>query len=723
MLEIVRKGVGLVVLSSSIIATTTKLQAQSQGSSALERIVSVNIYNEPPKEMLDLIGKQANVVFSYSPKILENRPPVTVAAERQPIRLVLFTAFGETVKMKSHGKYIILTDNRTALSKPFGDKPQVIQGYITNPKTGEGIRNATVYDQKLLLSAITDEYGYFKMEVPYGEMSKQLQVKKMGFADTTIVPNNNSSSFVLLKLPATALDHLKDISKKGENFILKTVPHWLMSDRQKTNTINVGDTIYRNWQVSLLPYIGTNRQLSGNVVNKYSYNIFAGYSMGVRVFEVSSLVNIVRADARYVMIGAVNYVGGNTKGVQIGNIFNRTQSVTGVQIGNVFNLATGNVTGAQLAGVFSMTHATLKGAQISGVLSVADTVKGAQISAVYSNAHYLNGTQVSGILNNANGTAVPCQLSAAINILNGNITGLQTSGVMNISKKVSGAQVTGVMNLASIVKGEQIGGVYNQANTLNGVQVSGVTNIAGRSNGSGQVSGVLNILNGDGTIQVAGAANIARSIHGVQIAGIYNQADTVAGVQVGAVLNKAKVMKGVQLGLINIADTISGIPIGLFSFVKKGYHHIEASGDELFYTNVAFRTGTPLFHNIITAGSRTLNKGGDDLWTVGYGLGTTLSMGKKWSFDADITSNTIAVNDQLEDNNKLYKLYLGFDRKLSKHVSVALGVTANYFDYKDSEVEDGKMLSSMIPYTLWNTQQENGRTSCGWIGAKLGIRF
>jgi hypothetical protein len=722
MLEIIRKGVGLVVLSFLLIVTTTKLQAQSQGSSALERIVSVDIYNEPPKGMLDLIGRQANVVFSYSPKILENRPPVTLAADRQPIRLVLFTAFGETVKLKSRGKYIILTDNRTALSQPFGDKPQVIQGYITNPKTGEAVSNATVYDQKLLLSAVTDEYGYFKMEVPYGELSKQLQVKKMGFADTTIVPNN-SSSFLLLKLPTTALDHLKDISKKGENFVLKTVPHWLMSDRQKTNTINVGDTIYRDWQVSLLPYIGTNRQLSGNVVNKYSYNIFAGYSMGVRVIEVSSLVNIVRADARYVMIGAVNYVGGNTKGVQLGNIFNRTQSVTGVQIGNVFNLATGNVTGAQLAGVFSMTHATLKGVQLSGVLSVADTVKGAQISAVYNNAHYLDGTQVSGILNNAKGNAVPCQLSAVGNILNGNITGLQTSGVLNISEKVAGAQVTGVMNLANIVKGEQIGGVYNQASTLNGVQISGVTNIAGKSNGSGQVSGVLNILNGNGSIQVAGVANLAKSIHGVQISGVYNQADTVAGVQVGAVLNKAKVVKGVQLGLINIADTISGIPIGLFSFVKKGYHQVEASADEFFYTNVAFRTGTPLFHNIITAGSRTLNNAGEDLWTVGYGLGTTLSMGKKWSFDADITSNTIAVNDRLEDNNKLYKLYLGFDRKLSKHVSVALGVTANYFDYKDSEVKDGKMLSSIIPYTIWNTQQENGRTSCGWIGAKLGIRF
>jgi len=62
MLEIIRKGVGLAFLSFFLIATTTKLQAQNQVPSALERIVSVNIYNEPAKGMLDLIGKQTNVV-------------------------------------------------------------------------------------------------------------------------------------------------------------------------------------------------------------------------------------------------------------------------------------------------------------------------------------------------------------------------------------------------------------------------------------------------------------------------------------------------------------------------------------------------------------------------------------------------------------------------------------------------------------------------------------
>lgn len=33
-------------------------------------------------------------------------------------------------------------------------------------------------------------------------------------------------------------------------------------------------------------------------------------------------------------------------------------------------------------------------------------------------------------------------------------------------------------------------------------------------------------------------------------------------------------MKGVQLGLINIADTIDGIGLGLINIVMKGYHKL-----------------------------------------------------------------------------------------------------------------------------------------------------
>lgn len=662
MLEIIRKGVGLGVLSFFLIVTTTKLQAQSQAPSALERIVSVNIYNEPPKGMLDLIGRQANVVFSYSPKVLENRPPVTLTADRQPIRMVLFTAFGESVTMRSRGRYIILTDSRGELSQPFGEKPQVIEGYITNPKTGEAVSNATVYDQKLLLSAVTDQYGYFKMEVPYGELSKQLQVKKMGFADTTIVPTSSSSNFVLLKLPSTALAQLKNISEKGENFVLNTFPKWLLSDRQKANSLNVSDTIYRSWQVSLLPYIGTNRQLSGNVVNKFSYNILAGYSMGVRVLEISSGVNIVRGDARYFMVGGVNLVGGKTEGVQLASVFNRTQSLRGVQVANIFNSVKCNVDGVQLASIFNHAEQSLKGAQISGVFSTADTAKGAQVSGVFSKARFLDGAQVSGVANIAKGTANPGQVAGVVSYIDGSISGVQLAGVANSAKQVVGMQASGI-------------------------------------------------------------ANRAETIRGAQLSGIYNQADTVIGIQSCGIINRTKVLKGAQFGLVNLTDSGDGIAIGLFCYNKKGYHQLEVSADELFYTNIAFRTGSHRFHNILTVGVRPDNLGSHTLWTYGYGFGTSVALYKGMMLDADLYSNNVIAGGNDSDENQLYKVYLGFDKRIGRQTSLAFGITTNLFTYKDTQIGNGMMLSEAIPYTIWSRSADKGRTFCGWIGGRVALRF
>ena len=499
------------------------------------------------------------------------------------------------------------------------------------------------------------------MEVPYGELSKQLQVKKQGFADTTIVPTSNSS-FVLLKLPATALDHLKDISKKGETFITKTFPKWLLSDRQKTNSLNVGDTIYRNWQVSLLPYIGTNRQLSGNVVNKYSYNIFAGYSMGVRVMEVSSGVNIVRGDARYFMAGGANYVGGHMKGVQLANVFNRTQSVNGVQAAGLFNYVAGNVQGVQLAGVFNHTVQTLTGTQVSGVLNKADTAIGTQVSGVLCRARFLNGTQASGVANIAKGTAKPGQVAGVVNYIDGSISGVQLAGVANTAKQVVGMQASGV-------------------------------------------------------------ANRAETIRGAQLSGIYNQADTVIGIQSSGIINRTKVLKGAQFGLVNLTDSGDGVAFGLFCYNKKGIHQLEVAADELFYTNITFRTGSRRFHNLLTVGVRPDNLGSHTLWTYGYGFGTSLSLYKGMMLDADLYSNNVIAGGNASDENQLYRIYLGFDKRIGRKTSLAFGITTNLFTYKDTPLNNGKMLSDAVPYTLWNKMGDDGRTFCGWIGGRVALRF
>lgn len=618
---------------------------QEKGQSVLERTVSVTLDKEPPRRLLNSIEGQANVVFSYSPKVLEGRDSVSLFLENKSIRYVLFNAFGESMTFREKGKYVILNDNRQELIKPFGERKQVVEGYILDTRTGEKVDNATIYDRRLLISATTNEYGYFKLEVPYGEKVGNLRIKKEGYADTTITPIDNRSSFVSLGLPRLALPETYEVQKKkGWNLNDIKFPKWFLSDVLKTNARNVGDTLYSPWQVSLFPNIGTNRKLSGSVINGVSFNIFAGYSRGVRIMELGYIANIVKEDARYFMASGVNFVGGKMKGAQLASIYNRTHSITGFQGSGVMNHNQSLVSGAQVGCILNLNEGVVDGVQISGIFSYSNSVKGAQISGIISRVNMLKGSQVSGIVNIASDTVA-----------------------------VKPPNDTNVIHYAV-----------------------------------GQ--------------QIAGITNIAKRINGVQISAICNLADTIKGTQVSAIFNRAKKIKGLQVGIVNYADSSEGLSIGLLSIVRNGVFNVDITADELFHGNISVRTGSKRLYNIISVGTQLKGKE-FDLWGVAYGLGTSFSVSKKSDIDINVTSNMLFSKGTLFEDASLYRIYLGIDRSLCKHLSLVAGITANLFTYTDASLAGGKNLSSKVPYTIWKNNNSEGKTFCGWIGARVGLRL
>ena len=134
----------------------------------------------------------------------------------------------------------------------------------------------------------------------------------------------------------------------------------------------------------------------------------------------------------------------------------------------------------------------------------------------------------------------------------------------------------------------------------------------------------------------------------------------IKGLQLSGLLNYATNVNGVQLGLINIADSVKGVQLGLFSFFMKGYHKIEISADEIFYTNLAFRTGAQQFYNIFTVGAKPDSFEEEQTqWTFGYGVGTSPRLTKWLSLNVDLTANQIVEGNTIEAVNLLNKLFLG----------------------------------------------------------------
>jgi len=339
-------------------------------------------------------------------------------------------------------------------------------------------------------------------------------------------------------------------------------------------------------------------------------------------------------------------------------IMGKVYGVKYMELGGVVNIDEANVSYLQGAGVGNIVGGKVTGAQWGGVFNMTGDVTGAQHAGV-------------------------------VNHVKGDFLGVQHAGVVNIvTRSFVGAQFGGVMNFADSVRGFQDAGVINQAGYVKGMQLSGVV-------------------------------NRAANVKGVQMTGVVNLANDIKGVQVAGVVNRARAVNGFQLALVNIADTVDGACLGLVNVVKHGYHRWEVAGDEVFHSNVAYRSGVPMLHTILTTGVMTEKIDGPT-WTFGAGLGMSFGRQNKTMLDIDLTTNQVVERDRFKEDHLLHKVYVGIDQPLSRKFSLAFGVTYNFFFYQEGE---SNRISEIMPKSLYKENIHGNTMMDSWIGGKVALRF
>ena len=315
----------------------------------LERQVSIQAQDERLDIFLKRLSQESGCVFSYSASSLDVSRSVSFEFEQQTTREILETVFDGNIKMKQKGVYVILTP------APSVSKEVVIRGYIVDETSGSRIGNATVYNPVTLRSVTTDQYGYFEYVVkkPTADDYK-LIVKKVDYTDTVLLAPQKRSSFQKISI---RLDKEK-LNNVGESIAKPAVKLWSWTKKSvaSIHLTNMRDTIHRTWQVSFVPFVGTNRKLSGSVTNDWSFNIIGGYSAGTTKAEFGGVFNINTGNVKaFQAAGVFNLNGGETKGVQLGGTFNlNLQSTSGVQAAGFANLNMQNMQGVQLAGFLNM---------------------------------------------------------------------------------------------------------------------------------------------------------------------------------------------------------------------------------------------------------------------------------------------------------------------------------------------------------------------------------
>src|SRR3989339_239313 len=688
---------GNIIMFAGIVAFLFLKEVNAQ-TNLLSKRISISVESIPMEQALMKLSEVGGFNFSYNSDIFRSDSLVTLKVRNKPVENALKLLFADKMRYKVVGNHIIILPNsekknteRTA-NKEYGMGAYTITGYVFDASTGLALPNATIYEVDGKIVAYSNSIGFYKIVLPSDLNLKGLTYCRYGYLDSILLIRPSKSVQIDVSLQPKQKELIKIQTRTTvlqSDLHGSSIVNWLVPNETMLNAENLKVYEKKTFQVSLLPFVGSNYTLSGTATNNLSLNILAGYSGSVDGIELGGLFNIVKNDVKGLqMAGWGNIVGNNTEGIQMAGYFNLNMgSVTGAQLAGFQNTLRGEMHGIQVSGFNNVTTQHVDGAQITGFVNVA--LKDVRLAQVAGFVNY--GGNIGGI-----------QASGFVNVAMGDVEMAQLTGFVNYGKNIGGLQAAGFVNYADgDVDAAQLAGFVNVCNSVTGTQLAGFVNVA---------------YDTVEAFQGAGFVNYGGSVTGTQLAGFVNVATVEnTGFQGAAFVNITQILNGVQLATVNVCDTVeSGVPIGFFSFVRKGYHVVELSSDETFFANVAFKTGTARFYNIFKFGKSTAN-----LYSYSYGLGFKRPLKGKHSLDFDFTFSTLQDNgNQTVSVGKLFKFQPWYSYRVAKYFTLAVGPSVSVYNAK---IQDSESLFNNIAFHPFYTKDYSGNRLQMWAGIALGM--
>jgi len=467
-----------------------------------------------------------------------------------------------------------------------------------------------------------------------------------------------------------------------------------LKDKAPSTSISISKSLYRDTFVKVMPGVDQEVKVSispkaiemNDVVISSKDNFVEGTWFGKFLLSSKQRMQSLNLNKFFVDMPIQGSVvpGLSSQGKMASQMTNRfsfnliggyTAGVDGVEIGGIFNINKKDVRYLQMAGVLNMVGGEMQGVQASCILNtVLDTMKGIQMAGIG-------------------------------NVVRKSSTGIQSAGIYNLSVgRVKGGQMAGIVNTA--------------VDTFVGVQAAGIVNSSIKKFTGWQTASIVNGSVGSVTgAQTAGIVNICvKDIKGVQLAGVVNSCvGTLKGFQAASMVNYATRVKGVQFGLLNVADTSSGVSIGLLSFVLKGYHKLSVSANEVAPFNLSAKSGSKWLYNIYTIGSNFDDN--NRVYTFGMGYGSELDLSKRFSINPEITAHGVYLGSW-EELNSMTKFKASLTVHFGRYLAVYAGPSFTmYWDNKQPKVEGFK--TEILPAGYKKNDYGPGLSS--WIGWQAGI--
>ncbi len=607
--------------SMMLLVVLSFLCTASSAQSLLTKNIFLKLDNQKLENVLKLLEEKGGFKFSYNSNIIPLDSIVNLNAENVSIEVVLDRLLKNQFEYLESQNFVILRyapyELSLLLEEAFNySNIFLIKGQIVNKNTLKPIENASIYEKKLLQSAITDQNGFFTLRLKNFPRNIGVTISKENYKD--IHQQFLSEVIVRAEPENISGDYMAgDLSRVERTRFGKL----MLTSKQRIQSLNIGGFIAQApVQFSLSPGLSSHGSLSGQVINRFSFNATGGYSAGVEGMEVGLLFNITKQDVKWFQFGgAFNLVGGKVGGLQVAGLFNNVlDSVQGTQITLGYNRVTGSFNGFQVGGLYN---------------NIGDTFTGAQVSLGLNRImRSFTGLQIGGLSNRTKGDFEGVQLSLGYNYNRHNFNGFQ-SGVFN-----------------------------HTGNDAIGVKLALLANYS-----SGHTRGV----------ELAGISNFSKSFKGLRISLLGNLASQKAeGVQLAGIFNYAKEFKGVQFGLINIADTASGYNIGLLNLFRRGYHKVGLTSNENTDLNLAIKTGNAKLYSMLIAGMNRIKP--SKFQSFGFGFGKEIHIHKQLYFNPE-TSSRYILSKNLKGANLLNRLDLKFGYQFNKWIALTAGPALNIF--------------------------------------------
>ncbi|MCC7297963.1 MAG: hypothetical protein IT244_06470, partial [Bacteroidia bacterium] len=254
--------------------------------SALNKKISVSFTQLKTEAALHIIERAASIKFGYNAEIFPADSLITGVFDNVELQIVLDKLLGKNYAYREKGNYIIIKSTKEIQAK--NEKYiYTISGYIRDSETGETIAFASIYDSATLNATLSNEAGFYTLNVEQkpGEIS-QIGISKSAYKDTFILVKPADTKVLTVELdkikdsmPVAALDSGK--RNLDKNIFVNS----LTNAKQRLQSLNLSKKFTKGWQVSFVPYLGTNGVLSGKVTNSASFNIIGGYAGGLNGVE------------------------------------------------------------------------------------------------------------------------------------------------------------------------------------------------------------------------------------------------------------------------------------------------------------------------------------------------------------------------------------------------------------------------------------------------------